>query len=186
IRAASGRARGTAAETLSARIMADSATIGKTAATLLFAGSAGVWVFILRRLWRGRPVLEPTPQEPVAWPPVPVFATFVVAMVLPQLIARLAARPDSLSLPAVHWRALALAAQGIAVFALLALSAPVRRQDFGWQPANWRRDLRVGFVAFLASWIPVFLVNYWVEQAGLRAAGEKHLFFQVLEADSAG
>src|SRR5262245_49329517 len=164
--------------------MADMATIGKTAATVLFAGSAVVWGLVLWRWSRGRPVLEHRPQEPVAWPPIPVFATFVVAMVVPQWIVGPGGTKDSLTLAAVQWRALAMAAQGLSVVGLLALSAPVRRQDFGWHPANWRRDLLTGSACFLASWAPVFLVNDWVERAGLRSEADKHLFFQVLEADA--
>src|SRR5262249_43384026 len=56
--------------------------------------------------------------------------------------------------------------------------------DFGWSPATWRGDLVVGIGAYLASLIPVSLVNAGVEKLELRGEGDKHLFFKILEADS--
>ena len=48
------------------------------------------------------------------------------------------------------------------------------------------RRLAVGAAGFLASLIPVSYVNAGVEKLGLRGEGEKHPFFQILEADSSG
>jgi hypothetical protein len=164
--------------------MADLKSIGNSAMYVLFAGSLVVWALVLTKRAMGRPLLPEPAMDPVSWPAVPVFATFVVAMVVPPFIMRLAGSTDSFSLAAVQWRALGMAAQGLAVAGLLSVAAPVRRQDFGWNPTAWVHDLRVGAAGFLASWMPVVLVNDLVEKRGLRPEGVKHLFFKILDADS--
>jgi membrane protease YdiL (CAAX protease family) len=172
--------------------MADLKSIGNSATQLLFAGSLAVlfagslavWVLIIWKMVRGLPPLAKRDQEPVAWPAVPVFATFVVAMVFPQFILGLALSADSTPLAKVQWRAVAMAVQGLSVAGLLLAAGPVRRQDFGCDPATWRSDVLTGAAGFLASLIPVFLVNYRIDKLGLRPEGVKHLFFKILEADS--
>ncbi|MGE5191733.1 MAG: lysostaphin resistance A-like protein [Deltaproteobacteria bacterium] len=166
--------------------MADLKSIGNSARDVLFAGSLALWVLVFWRKSRGVPSLSQKAQGPVAWPAVPVFATFVMAMVLPQFIIGMAGAEERLSLAAVQWRALAMAVQGLIVVGLLLLAGPVRRSDFGWDPANWRGDALVGAGGFLASLIPVFLVNGFIDKLGWRPEGVKHLFFEILEADSGG
>jgi membrane protease YdiL (CAAX protease family) len=164
--------------------MADLKSIGNSATQLLFAGSLAVWVLILWKAFRGLPPLPKKEQGPVSWAAVPVFATFVVAMVFPQFILGLALSQDSTPLEKVQWRAVAMAVQGLSVAGLLLAAGPVRRQDFGWDPATWRRDALVGAAGFMTSLIPVFFVNKYVDRLGLRPEGVKHLFFKILEADS--
>jgi membrane protease YdiL (CAAX protease family) len=164
--------------------MADLKSIGKIATIVLFGGSLAVWALILWRKFLGQPTLTYKPQEAVAWPALPVFATFVVAMVLPQFIVGLAGPTDRHSLAAVQWRALAMAVQGLVVVGLLSIAGPVRRQDFGWEPASWPGDVLIGTLGFLASMIPVYVVNDLVARLGWRPEGTKHLFFEILEADS--
>jgi len=166
--------------------MADWKIIGNSATNVLFVGSLAVWVMILWRKFRGLPTLNFRAQEPVAWPALPVFATFVVAMVLPQVIIGLAGSTERLSLAAVQWRALAVAVQGVVVAGLLMFAGPVRRQDFGCDLTGWRGDVLAGAAGFLASLIPVYVVNDLITRLGWRAEGVKHLFFEILEADSRG
>jgi membrane protease YdiL (CAAX protease family) len=166
--------------------MADLKSIGNYAATVLFLASLAVWVLVLWKKFYGLPALAQKPQEPVAWPALPVFATFVVAMVLPQFITGLAVSAGRLSLAAVQWRALAMAVQGLVVIGLLSIAGPMRRQDFGWDPATWRGDVMAGVGGFLASLIPVYLVNDLVGRLDLRPEGVKHLFFEILDVDSGG
>ncbi len=166
--------------------MADLKSIGNSAAAVLFVGSLAVWVLILWKKFYGLPALAQKPQEPVSWPALPVFATFVVAMVLPQFVIGLAVSTDRHSLAAVQWRALAMAVQGLVVIGLLSIAGPVRRQDFGWDPATWWSDVLAGAGGFLASLLPVYVVNDLVSRLGWRPEGVKHLFFEILEADSGG
>jgi len=164
--------------------MADLKSLYNSAVPLLFAGSLAVWVLVIWRALRGLPPLTKKEEGPVAWAAVPVFATFVVAMVFPQFILGLALSADSTPLAKVQWRAVAMAVQGLSVAGLLLAAGPVKRQDFGWDPSHWRRDALVGAAGFLASLIPVFLVNALVDKLKLRPEGVKHLFFKILEADS--
>jgi len=164
--------------------MADLKFIYNSATQLLFAGSLVVWGWIIWKAFRGLPPLVKKDQEPVGWAAVPVFATFVVAMVLPQFILGLALSKEATPLEKVQWRAVAMAIQGLSVAGLLLAAGPVKRQDFGWDPSTWRRDALVGAAGFLASLIPVFLVNEYIDRLGLRPEGTKHLFFKILEADS--
>jgi membrane protease YdiL (CAAX protease family) len=164
--------------------MADLKSIGNSATLLLFAGSLVLWVLILSKTFRGLPPLARKEHGPVSWAALPVFATFVVAMVFPQFILGLALSADSTPLAKVQWRAAAMAVQGLSVAGLLLAAGPVRRQDFGWDPATWRSDVLCGAAGFLASLIPVFLVNALVEKMNLRPEGVKHLFFKILESDS--
>jgi membrane protease YdiL (CAAX protease family) len=159
-------------------------SIGNSAPLLLYAGSLAVWALVIWKTFRSLPPLAKKEEGPVAWAAVPVFATFVVAMVFPQFILGLALSTDSTPLAKVQWRAVAMAVQGLSVAGLLLAAGPVRRQDFGWDPATWRSDLVAGAAGFLASLIPVFLVNALVEKLGLRPEGVRHLFFKILEADS--
>src|SRR5262245_16367227 len=189
IRFAHPDARGSAFLTIR-RIMADlksiynSVTQLPSVTRLLFAGSLAVWLLVIWKAFRGLPPLAKKEQGPVSWAAVPVFATFVVAMVFPQFILGLALSADSTPLAKVQWRAVAMAIQGLSVAGLLPPAGPVKRQDFGWDPATWRGAALVGAAGFLASLIPVFLVNAYIGRLGLRPEGVKHLFFKILEADS--
>jgi membrane protease YdiL (CAAX protease family) len=103
---------------------------------------------------------------------------------VPQFVVGLRGSVDPYSLQAVQWHALAMALQGLAVVGILGLAGPLRREDFGWNPANWRGDLLIGAAGFFASLIPVSYVNEGVENLGLRGEGVKHLFFKILDGDS--
>lgn len=166
--------------------MAELKDIGNSALNVLFAGSLAVWMMIFWNARRRRAPLAAVPREPVAWPALQVCATFLVALIVPQFVIGRAGSVDPFSLAAVQRHALAMALQGLAVVGLLTVAGPIRRDDFGWNPANWRADLLVGAAGFLASLIPVTLVNAGVEKLGLRGEGVKHLFFKILEADSGG
>ncbi len=166
--------------------MADLGPISNSVWRVLSAGSLAVWLYVLWSASHRRAPLDGTPHEPVAWQPLPVFATFLVALVAPDFAVRLGGAVGSFSLRAVQWRTLAMALQGVAVVGLLRIAGPLRRQDFGWNPASWCGDLAVGAGGFLASLMPVWYVNAGIEKLGLRGEGDKHLFLQIIEADSGG
>src|SRR5579863_2481448 len=152
----------------------------------LFAASLAAWMFILWQTWRRGAPLASVPSEPVSWPALPVCATFIAALVVPQFIIGLRGPLARYSLGTVQWHALAMAVQGLVVVGLLRIAGPLRSGDFGWHAGNWRGDLAIGVGSFLASLIPVSYVNGAVEELGLRGAGDKHLFLKTLEADSGG
>ena len=166
--------------------MADLEPISNSVRLALSAGSLAVWMSILWNAGRGRAPLAGAPREPVSWQALPVFATFLVALVVPEFVLRLRGPVDRFSLEAVQGHTLAMALQGLAVVSVLRIAGPLRRQDFGWNPASWRGDLAVGAAGFLTSLIPVSLVNDWVEKLGLRGEGVKHVFFKILDTNSDG
>jgi membrane protease YdiL (CAAX protease family) len=164
--------------------MADLGPIGNSVLLVLSAGSLAVWLYVLWTACNRRAPLIRAPQEPVSWQALPVFATFLLALVVPDFVIRLGGAGDRFSLHAVQWRALAMALQGLAVVSVLRIAGPLRPHDFGWNPASWRGDLAAGAAGFLASLIPVAYVNLAVEKLELRGEDDKHLFFKILEADS--
>jgi uncharacterized protein len=164
--------------------MADLKSIGNSATNVLFAASLAMWALVLARKSLGKSPLSPQPQEQVVWPALPVCATFLVAFFLPVFIVSLAAPGEKLSLAAVQWRCVGLAAQGLVVVGLLAFAGPLRKQDFGWDLSRWRRDMLVGLAGFLASLAPVFLVTKVLADLGWRGPDDKHLFFKILDGDS--
>lgn len=164
--------------------MADLTLIGNAVLNVLFAASTTIWLAIFWNACQRRAPLARVPREPVSWPAVAVCATFLVALIVPQFIVGLRGSVDRFSLKAVQWHALAMALQGLAVVGVLRLAGPIRKEDFGWNSANWRGDLVIGVAGFVASVTPVTLVNAGVDKLGLRGEGVKHLFFQILDADS--
>ena len=166
--------------------MSDSTTIGNSAPAVLsalFAASLAVWSLVGIRLTKRRPPLERVPREGVAWPSLPVFATFLIAFLVHPLIVSQGDVRGQLSRTTVQWHCAGLIAQIVAVVGLLTLAAPVRAADFGWRPATWRKDLLIGAAGYLASLVPVLGINLFVDRLGLRSHGEKHLFFKILNED---
>src|SRR5262245_22233000 len=156
------------------RIMADLKSIGNSAANVLFAASVIVWMYILWKARRRRPPLVQVPHTGVPWPALVVCATFLVALIVPQFVVGLRGPVDRFSVQAVQLACLSMALQGLSVVGVLRLAGPIRSEDFGLNPATWRGDLVVGLVAYLASLIPVSLVNAGVEKLELRGEGDKH------------
>ncbi len=162
--------------------MADLKTIINCAKYGLFGASLAVWIFILWKASRGRPVLALQPQEPVSWPSLPVGATFLVAYTLPLLLVGLVAPGDMLR--GVQARCGALVIQGLVVVGLLSRAGPLRKEDFGCESLRWRGDLLAGVAGFFASLIPVFVVAAALKNAGWRGPDDKHQFFKILDSDS--
>jgi len=164
--------------------MADLKSIGNSVLSGLFAVSFAVWMHIIWNACRRRAPLARVPREPVSWHALAVFATFLIALTVPHSLFRLQAPVDRTALQTVQRHMLTMALQGLAVAGVLRIAGPLRREDFGWNPATWRGDLAVGVAAFFASLIPVLLVNLGVERLGLRGEGVKHEFLKILDADS--
>jgi membrane protease YdiL (CAAX protease family) len=164
--------------------MADFMNIGNSLFAALIAGCAWVWVRIGIRAIQRQPPLELAPQQPASWPSVPACATFLVAFLLPAVIVHWAGPFAPLSLGKVQWNCLAQLAQLLTIPGLLAINAPLRREDFGCDLTTWRRDVLTGTGAFLASLAPVFLVTIVQAQHDLRGPDDKHLFFKILDSSS--
>ena len=70
------------------------------------------------------------------------------------------------------------------VFGLCFLTEDVTPKDYGIDLAEWPRQLAVGGLAFLASWLPVFLLL--LATSAIRSEETMHPFLKVLKEDQSG
>lgn len=175
--------------------MADLESIGKliNLRVAWLAASLVLWAWVLVRLvTTGRAPIPRAPRQLVSWPGVPVCATFVAALLIPAFLLSLAQtlapnlvglfREPEGALALVQWNlAMRLVQIGV-ILRLLALSGPLRKEDFGCDLTNWREDLATGVKGFLASAAPVLGILWIVSVLEWRTGNDKHHLLQVVES----
>lgn len=150
----------------------------------LLAVSAGVWVVLIVRLWRGAAPCADAGSGRRTWSRGLSFAAAGIVIPLQILAWRNLGSPPAAEITLDHVRqacAVGLV-QAVLLVGLPALIAPLRPTDVGWCWA--KADLCCGLAAFIACWLPVTLVNAGVSLAGWRAPGGKHAWFRLLDSDS--
>ena len=168
--------------------MADRELIGNCALVALCAGSCAVWGIVVARKARGLPPLELVEQPAVSWRVAPVCATFLVAYLMPTFVmtavsAHIGSR-EHVSLVHVQWQCAYLVAQVITVVGLLAIAGPLKKSDFGWELTNWRSDVLVGAIGWLASFFPIVAATRSMQFANWRGPDDRHVLFDILENSS--
>lgn len=162
--------------------MADPMNPGNLAMGALCLASFGVWGWAATRLARGEQPLPMRPREPAPWPPVVVASAFPVAFLILLITAGFGPDSEGLSLTNIRIACVATGLQIASILGLLSRSGPLRAADLGIDRSNPGRETLVGLVGFLASWLPVFAVNYVISEIlHWRAEGGKHSFFKILE-----
>jgi uncharacterized protein len=162
--------------------MSDLLTTGNLA-RLLMGSSAVLWVVIVSRLARRVPVVPLVPREPAPWHPFAVAFAMPVT-ILVQLVVQSANLPtEPPTVAYVRSACLAMMLQSFVLMGLLAVWTEIRGVDFGLNPPRLRDDLRYGALGFLASWMPVVLVNVAIEELGWRSPGAEHSFLKILKDD---
>src|SRR5579863_5676456 len=163
--------------------MADWKVIGNYAENAVLAASLAVWLRIVIRRIKSRPLPVPAEhppvswtqdleyaafrdtlfpiveQRPVSWDAPAVGATFLVGLFLPSFFILLAGPLDRESPAVLPWHFTSSLAQIATMVGLLRLAGPLRKEDFGCNLSNWQNDVRIGVGAFLASIIPVYMVT---------------------------
>jgi membrane protease YdiL (CAAX protease family) len=170
-------------------------TPGKAAAVALFLGlmsaSFMAWGVVLVRWRMGEPALPPAPPERRTWSRGLTFVA--ISIVMPLLVVALIAVGEAFLSgkdPAATAMTLKMvqtscAINGLQILVLILLPALIsgsRPGDFGAFAA--REDLSCGVLGFVASWLPVCLVNMAVSLFGWREPDGKHPFLQLLDQDS--
>lgn len=162
--------------------MADLASVGKSALLAWIVASLVVWGRVAwRLLWARSAPIPKLERQPVSWPGVPVCATFLTALLLPSFII-VYVSPAHGSLGMIEWGMAARLVQIAAIVGLLAVSGPLRKEDFGCDLSKWREDVMVGVRGFMASAGPVFGVIFLVALFGFRAPEDQHPLLKIVEA----
>ena len=170
-------------------------TPGKTAAVALFCGlmaaSLTTWGLILVRRMRGEPACPVGPPERRSWSPGLSFVA--ISIVIPLLVLALVGvagaflsrkDPATSTTMTLEMVQTSCAINGLQILVLILLPAFIsgsRPGDFGAFAA--REDLQCGILGFVASWLPVCLVNLAVGLAGWREPDGKHPFFHLLDQE---
>jgi membrane protease YdiL (CAAX protease family) len=139
------------------------------------AGSLWTWSAIARRLRDARVVLPYEPRRDVPWEPVQILCVFFCGLMLPVLVVASARGAYLISEPIhvkeIDPRVYARITAGFALAELVAVGAGVlilvatagaRAKDLGL-PTSFRtfiEDFYLGFVAFLAVIVPVYMVKF--------------------------
>lgn len=148
--------------------------VANAAVVLLLAASLAVWIAVVGRLLRGRPLVDYQPRCPVPWSMLELALVVCLYLFMASVVIGAAglftgapsadAAPEAPSSSA----ALLAAAQIVAGLTTVALSVAAVKwgchaswPDLGWQPAQLRNDLWLGFQAYLAVAPPVFALQ-WV------------------------
>lgn len=161
------------------------------AAVIALMGASGsAWAVILGRWLRQQPACPPAPVERRTWSTglTFVFGAVIVplqVLALSQLagqflgIVKVSSR-ETFTLQLVQLSCAINAVQVLVLVGLTLLISPLRRSDFGLFTDV--PDVLCGVFGFLASWLPVLLVNMAVGLAGWRAPEGKHPFFHLLDS----
>lgn len=162
--------------------MADLLEISKALGiATLAAGSAIVWWRIADRRQNGQPILEMRPHQPSGWPDAAPFFAFAAGFVMPFLLVALVGQPSATTLAGIRYIPLWAIAQIAVAVGIIAAAAPLRAVDFGLDFSEWKRDVAVGGLGFLACLIPVYAVNLAVELLGWRSPTGQHPLLKLLE-----
>jgi membrane protease YdiL (CAAX protease family) len=161
--------------------MADSPATGNLVVAGLFLGSLAAWTWIVLWWKQGIAAIEWQDREACPWNPVAVGLALPVSIIV-QVVA-LHSAPDADPAPVSDLPALCLALvlEMLVLMGLLALSTPIRADDFGLSRSQLGRNVCFGIVGFLMSILPVYAVSYAVEMADLRDDGARHSFLKLLE-----
>jgi membrane protease YdiL (CAAX protease family) len=131
----------------------------------------------------GRPPIQWAERPAVSWPAVPVCATFLAALLAPwyfmYYVVQFGGQLEQVAL--LQWNCVARFAQMGLIAGLLAAAGPLRRQDFGCDFSDWKRDAAVGLKGFVASALPVFGTMLLLLLFQLRAPEDKHVLLQAIE-----
>lgn len=141
-----------------------------------------VWGFIAARWLKGQPALPMEPRDPPGWHPGGVAFAFPVVIAVHLLAQAMLTYPETPDISSVRSESIRMAAEAIALVALLALGAPLRAADFGVCRRRIPSDVGIGVLGFLAALLPVLIVNLTVNALGWRAEGARHQFFDILFA----
>ncbi|MFQ5730898.1 MAG: lysostaphin resistance A-like protein [Planctomycetaceae bacterium] len=152
------------------------------------AGALVVWWLIVRKWWRGKPLLEAvgdeTPRYNVA--AVLVAALWVGSQLYQRVLQELS--PDSGAFPSVPdlydvKMGIFINAVVLAFLCLLLSDLGDRRfREFGIRLDRWRRDLRDGSLGYLAA-LPLVLAVYAMTSP-LRGAGyREHAYMRLLQGE---
>ncbi|MFN0052432.1 MAG: lysostaphin resistance A-like protein [Planctomycetales bacterium] len=161
--------------------MTDLQRLGSLIAWLLAAGSLAVWGRGCARWIAGDRSGFVAGREPIPWSPLAVGLAFPVWLCTQQAVLSLFSGTPLEGLNRVKVTCLASGLSLLTVPALLLLTGPRRRADFGLGAGVSPREVGWGLQGFLATWLPVIVVSLLVNWLGLREAGARHSFFDILE-----
>lgn len=169
-------------------IMADFEGIGKLVIPLIGALSLTVWWQTLLMWRQGESPLLLQPHELNSWPASTVVLTFIAAFFAPSLLqfAILFFVPENSVDKADLLIAKLLSGQLAQIGTVLLLLCietrnKLRRVDLGLEPLRWLENARIGALAFLASLLPVYLVNVVVYLLGWHSPETEHQILGILQ-----
>ncbi|MBI1315183.1 CPBP family intramembrane metalloprotease [bacterium] len=162
--------------------MADITTEVAVLLGVLLAGSLWVWVTIGMRLSSRSPILEPADLPQSRLPPFSVAVA--IAWAGAGLVALFVNTHTNTGAASVDEIRRACARQGLLfllILSPLAVSPSACLTDFGLRIVDWKRDLRHGALACLASVLPVVLVL--LATLSFRHEETEHAMLQLLRED---
>lgn len=163
--------------------MSDLLTTGNLVAGGLLLGSVAVWAVLVARWQRGEIPVTWQPREPCPWHAVAVGLALPVSIVVRAIVLSSAANAERTPIATLQTQCLAIVLEIVVLMGLLAIWTPIRGRDFGITASGLAVDARWGLLGFLAALLPVYGVNFAVQQLGLRAEGAKHSMLLALEKD---
>lgn len=164
--------------------MSDLQSLGNLLGLLLTVTSLLTWSRILQRRSLAEDPLPPRPRDECPWHGAAVAFVLPLAYLASAVVLNaleFGDEPTPRRIPAV---CLALAVQAVVAIGLVAMSGPIRKQDFGIDRQHLKTDVRAGGFWFLASWAPVLAVNLLVGALGMRGTDDKHPYLKLLDGDA--
>jgi membrane protease YdiL (CAAX protease family) len=161
--------------------MADSETTGNLVMAGLFLGSLAAWTWIVLCWKQGIAAIRWQEREACPWHPVVVGLALPVSIIVQVVALSSTPETDSAAVTDLPALCLALVLEMLVLMGLLAISVPIRADDFGLSRSQLGRNVWFGVLGFLMSILPVYTVSYAVEMAELRDEGASHTFLKLLE-----
>ena len=154
---------------------------------VMLLASGAVWCCVLTgRIPRQIESLPPRDAAPrVNYPALALVSYYLFAHLI-NLVANFGEprMPDDVSVEKLQ----DLVAQNLILWALIIglcfLITETRHKDYGIHFDKWPRQLAIGGLAFLASWLPVFLLL--LASSAIRTEETLHPFLQLLKDDQSG
>ncbi len=149
--------------------------------TVLLLGSFLVWLSVVMRLRECQPPLAYFERTTHALDPTSVLMILLLWLAIPILIGRVLSVPTEASLLGVQVSCLSSGLWLFLVGVILVTNRRHGKMDFGIDLSDWKQQLIVAVLGFLASVVPVGLVQLLTIISGIRHPDQMHSYLSLLK-----
>ena len=150
---------------------------------LLLFGSCLVWWRVARSLQKRPHPLPYRERNTHAFDPLVVLLTLLLWLAVPIFTVTVFAVPRGLSRLGVQVSCLSSGLWLFLIFVIFVVDRRHGRADFGIDFSGWTQQLTVAVSGFLASVLPVSLVQMLTMVSGMRGPDQMHSFLKLLKED---